>query len=302
MKIKNYEFSNSKVSKDTTIISINDLHSNKKTLLKKYLKILKTIEKENADYVAFVGDILDDSKNIDNNLHLFFNSLASIVNKVVVVKGNHDDLTKRLDFNKSLKWVEYVNNDFFDKINLIRNVFVLNNKNLYIKDCNINFIGLYLNGYKHYELAKEDERDFIKEVNNHFPNHFSSNYYNVLLCHSPQNVMNSKIINKIELLNTINLIISGHMHNGLIPYWLEKYVDLFLKLINDEYYKNRGLLSPSLEKFPCLTRGEIDFNGIKGIIGSPLTTISEDKTVLSKIVNSPLGVPAAINKIKILKR
>lgn len=248
MKIKKYEFSNSKVSKDTTIISINDLHSNKKTLLKKYLKILKTIEKENADYVAFVGDILDDSKNIDNRLYLFFNSLASIVNKVVVVKGNHDDLTKRLDFHKNLKWIEFVNNDFFEKINSIRNVYVLNNKNLYIKDYNINFIGLYLNGYKHYELKKENEGDFIKEANNHFPNHFPSNYYNILLCHSPQNVMNSKITNKIELLNTINLILSGHMHNGLIPYWLERYANLFLKLINDEYYKNRGLIKSVFRK------------------------------------------------------
>ncbi len=114
--------------------------------------------------------------------------------------------------------------------------------------------------------------------------------------------MNSKITDKIKVLKTVNLILSGHMHNGLVPHWLEDYVNYLLKMLGDDYYKNRGLISPTSELFPKLSRGIVEINGKWGIIGSPVTTISEEKRLLSRIANSSLVLPPTMTKIKMLRK
>lgn len=300
--IRDYVVDTPKIEKDATIVSINDLHFNENTSPKKYHKILTKIEEGKGDFVTVVGDILDDSKKVDPKIYPFFKSLTTITDKVVIIKGNHDDITCIKDSFPNSEWIENINDDFFEQLASFKNTHVLKNDNLLLKDYNINLIGLDFNGYTHYELEKEAQEDFIREANKNQPISYPAEYYNILLCHSPRNVMDKNITDKIELLKTINLIISGHMHNGMVPSWLEKYANFVLKIMDDEYYKNRGIIGPNSEMFPKLSRGEVDFNGIKGIIGYPMTAISETHQKSSKIANSFIAFPPAISRVKILKK
>ena len=64
-------------------------------------------------------------------------------------------------------------------------------------------------------------------------------YYNVLLCHSPVNVVNS---NKLK---NIDLVLCGHMHGGVVPNFIRK------------LFKTNGFINPQFKLFPKNAYGHV---------------------------------------------
>ena len=88
-----------------------------------------------------------------------------------------------------------------------------------------------LNGeweFKYYEKDDENFESFEEEMKDKNPN-FNNNNYNITLFHSPLNIY--KYIEKYpnHPLNNTDLILSGHMHNGCIPYLFTKPFNKILK-------------------------------------------------------------------------
>lgn len=78
------------------------------------------------------------------------------------------------------------------------------------------------------------------------------------------------------------------MHNGVVP-----------PIIDTFFLKNKGIMGPHGELFPDLSRGKIEVENTTGIIGGPLTTITEQFGIKSKIINTIL--PSRMEKIYIKK-
>lgn len=85
--------------------------------------------------------------------------------------------------------------------------------------------------------------------------------------------MDSTVFNKLKDSQKIDLVLSGHYHNGCIPTYFDRI-----------FPTNRGLISPYLELFPNNARGIKQINQqTTGIIYSPITTFSTHSKVLSKV-------------------
>ena len=244
-----------------TIVLISDIHYYDKTDIKHLHKLLNRIKKINPDYICIPGDITDYAY-IDNEELLidWFKELSTIC-KVIISIGNHEfqisRTKKRYGFNKELN----------KKLKSINNVYVLDNDNVVID--NINFIGLTL-PFEHYYYNKESLESFNKylRVKNNSKN------YSILLCHSPFNVCNKEIVNKLN----VDLILCGHTHGGIIP--------RFLRCI----IKNSGLISPNKKLFPKNVYGSIKIDNTNIIITSGISVLPKKFGILRHLLSSEVAI------------
>lgn len=238
-----------------TIALFADIHYSKKYPLKNLKKIIENIKFNKPDYICIPGDIIDDATIIEEKeieyLINFIKELSKI-SKVILSYGNHDELI--IEKHK----LTYKNTtSFFKKLNKIKNVYFLDNENIIIDD--INFIGYH----KNYLLFQKYEKlDMTKDLKN-IENKFIKNKYNILLAHSPINILNYNL--------KTDLILSGHMHNGLV-------LPIFKK-------GNNGIVGPYSSFFPKNCRGKITKNNTNLIINGGVRKISNSSSFILRLLN-----------------
>ena len=245
MRITNKKY-NIKGRINTNIILISDIHYYSKNDIIYLNKILNKISKLNANYIWISGDIIDQYNIKDEYCFIDWLKKLSSIAKTIISIGNHeyyiDKKTKKYGFNNKL----------FNKINNLNNIYLLDNKSVILD--NINFIGLTL-PIEYYYKYNESYDKFLGYINNINVN---KKYYNVLLCHSPVNIINKEVVEKLN----VDLILCGHMHGGMMP-------KIFRPIL-----KRRGLISPSKKLFPKIVYGNIKINNTNIIITSGITVLS----------------------------
>ena len=269
---KRYQETSKKLIKNKKIFLISDLHIGIGFNIKKLDKIKKEIEKEIPNYICIPGDIIDNTNIIKDKEDIVINFLKDISTntKVIISLGNHD-VCRLIRDKKGKRWEYDKRDDFFNKIRNIKNVYLLENEIYTDKD--ICFIGLSLS-YEYYKITGESINILEKEFNA-LNIKIDKNKYNVLLCHSPHRLTNERII-KTKIMKDIDLILSGHMHNGM--------VHPIMELI---WKGNKGIITPTKELFPKakVTRGIIKLNDKNLIISGGITKLSNS----SAYIISPLN-------------
>lgn len=248
----------------TNIVLISDIHYYSKNDIKHLNKILDNIKSINPKYICITGDFIDEHNIKDEECFIDWLNKLSNISKVIISIGNHE-------FYKNKKeGIFKLDKVLLNKIKKINNLYLLDNTSIILD--NINFIGITL-PIEYYMNEINKNIDFTKYFKNIKTN---NNYYNVLLCHSPINICDEKIIN---LLN-VDLILCGHTHGGVTP-----------KILRP-IFKNNGLISPNRKLFPKNVYGKLKIKNTYIIITSGITIISHinkyrilKKLFASEIVN-----------------
>ena len=262
IKVNNYTLRTNKIKKDLDILVISDLH-NKNNYLNSVNKYLKK-EKINLDYILMPGDILDrhNLKNEDEFIDEIINLSKNY--KIIMALGNHDRYDKN-DKNKMLNDIEYIQTNFYNRINNNDNIIIgVENFKKAIKKDNICISILNLNNkyYSNHEKIN-DFKEYIKEIDKN--NKLSNKDFNILLVHSPNCLIeNKKIINYSNTINNSNLILCGHNHAGLIP-----------TFIQDKLKNGIGLIGPFNTFFPKNSYGIFSNSGKNLLISNGLTKVSD---------------------------
>lgn len=272
---------NDYVKKDIIIAHIADIHFNKNISNKKLDKISNYINKIKADYVMITGDIIDDPKIINDKVRIkwlvsFLTSIAKN-SKVIISLGNHDIINEE-DYK------------FFNKINDLYNIYVLNN--ISYQDDFIYVGGLTLPTEYYYNITKRESVPvLIREINNNngIIKKLPKNKPKVLLIHSPIRLSNHDVLDRLK---DYDLILCGHTHGGMVPEFLG-----FL-------FKNMGIVAPNKDIFPKIARGKLEYNidnkNITIIINSAITKLSlRSGKILSKL---NFLYNSSVNKIIIRKK
>ncbi len=237
---------------NTKIALLSDLHYVKgydNNILSNIIEEIKNIK---PNYICLPGDILDESINGDDIILDFFKNLSNY-SKIIISLGNHD-VTAIIKHKQSY----YSNKEWFNRLNNIKNVIVLDNEQ-YI-DNNIIFTG-YNSPFNRYKY-EDNPIIFLNDLKNlNFK--IDNTKYNILLCHSPQSVLGNKKLYNHDFIKNQDLILCGHMHNGLVPKILEKLVP-----------KNRGFIGPGATIFPKYSKGKYTFNNTTVIISKGILKFS----------------------------
>ncbi|HAR92074.1 MAG TPA: hypothetical protein DCR28_03095 [Eubacterium sp.] len=189
--IKEHKLRNKKIGKKIKIVHISDVHD--RVFGKNNLGIIEKIKKQNPDYIAVTGDVLDNPHS-DIKPMVFLMGELSKITKTFYVTGNHDDpITNPLADN------------FMEEIES-KGVIVLNHESKVVN--NISFIGIEDNLLS----DKETVNGNLKNIISNCP----ANSYKVLLIHEPQ-------FFDIYVNNKVDLVLTGHTHGGFLRVPFSRY-------------------------------------------------------------------------------
>jgi len=231
------------------IVHFSDLHYHRIIDKTRFEKIAEEINLINPDMVFFTGDLVDKDFEISEedklDLTEVLSSITSKYGKYAII-GNHDHFR-----DESLMSDIYTSSGF----TLMKNDYDV----IYGKDND----KLFIAGLDTYSYGKSDIDIPMK--------YFSENEdisYKIILVHEPD--YSDTIVSKYD----IDLILSGHSHNGQInisfikklflPYGSEKYYDNYYDLGNTDLYVSSGI-GESRINFRLFNKPSINFYRINKI-------------------------------------
>ena len=259
-----------------SIKQIGDIHFNKSFSIDKFSKLEKIILDKETDYIIFTGDIIDSTKSVKDKkqrkiLIDWFKKISK-VKKVIIELGNHD-ISKSYDNRRS--WTSDNDESFWEEVSKINNICFLPN------DCFYQDEYIYITGINP-SLYYYENRDLEQSINDilytfkhdtKYYKNLDSKKLNVFISHSPIHMSDNRVLKYIK---EFDLILSGHMHNGLILPFMEK-----------TFPKNRGIISPLRNIFPDNARGvkniKYENRNIKLVITGGITKFASSHGVVSKL-------------------
>ena len=265
------------IKKDIVIAHISDLHFSSITSKKMLDKLANYLINMKPDYIMITGDVIDkpDVTKDNNKIKELVAFLASLgkQTKVMISLGNHDILRDN-DFR------------FFDKLNDIYNIYVLNNTSY--QDEFIYVSGFTMPTDYYYNIDNGESIDTLLDnlnKNKKLTTNLPKELPKVALMHSPMLLDDKNVLN---IMHEYNLILCGHTHNGLVPKWL-----YFI------FKGNRGFVGPYNHFFPKIAKGKLVKNDITIIINGAITKFSKQAGIFSKI---NFIYNKSVNKIIIRKK
>lgn len=262
-------FINKKNDQNFKLALLSDIHYYKGYNKKILDRLYNQIKVNQPNYICITGDIIDHSKINIIDCKILFDWLEkiAIIAPTLITLGNHD-----IKDTKKRGWKYNCNTEYIKGLKNLKNVYLLEDSTKTFE--NIAFYGFNLS-YKYYEEDDELYESFVNETKQLNPN-FDPQNYNIILFHSPINIYKFIKNNPKHPFNNCDLILSGHMHNGCLPFWLSK-------IFNKTFKSSRSIISPLRTIFPKYSQGKI-YNDIKdGYIYEGVNKLSKSTKLFHKI-------------------
>ena len=287
VKVHEYTIDN---KTSVNVKQFGDLHVDENFDFSKLDKIEESLDSSETDYVMFTGDMIDYTNFLYSNIEVMKKLLKWIRKiaskyKMIIGFGNHDTFKKTNE-----GWKEDYCVNFINELSNIDGVNLLGFDPCY-EDDKISVVSPFI-PYNYYEneSRKEDKSvliDTLKEFKNVIES-MSSDKLKFLILHSPVFVDSKEAV---EFIKYFDFVLSGHMHNGIVPPVLDNIVK-----------NNRGIISPDSRILPNNARG---VKTIESNLGNTNLIITGGVTKLSNA--SKLGVfnnifPMSVEDIRINKK
>ncbi len=225
------------------IVHFSDLHYKRIINRERLESVVEEINLINPDIVFFTGDLIDKDFDITDQDKIDLTECLKMINSKYgkyAVNGNHDYVRD-----------ENLLNEIYDGSDFI---LLNNNYDIIYGDGDDK---LFIGGLDNYSYGKSD----IDKVMNYFVNNEDISY-KIILVHEPDYADN--FINRYN----IDLILSGHSHNGqvnipyikklFLPYGSKKYYENYYEINNTLIYVSSGI-GESRINFRLFNRPSINF-------------------------------------------
>lgn len=281
-KIKRLEIYTDKTLSSKKLLLVSDMHTLPKIRNNHLSQIKEDLKDEFADidFIVIPGDIVNDANDLQNPTfkNQVRNELKEFLDdkKTIVSPGNHDQMT----LSPSKKHIPANQELIYDCLSNIPNLHVLRNG----KKIKVNEIvfSAFTPTSPYFTTHKENMTEYAKQFYNQYQKDLlKSENYNIFLTHEPQSIIKLSKIKKECIQPNADLVVSGHMHNCLLPNFLHS------------FFKNRGLLSPQFEIFPEFAQGTYQIGDTNFVINGAVNLRVE-----TPIINNLYGYDATIIDIK----
>ena len=235
--ITEYKITNRKLKNKTTIAFFADAHSEWQKLERiKDLVIAKKIK-----VVVIAGDMIESIKGSDLARTKILELLQEIAKHATIIytDGNHDTVYAEAEPEEDRERLLTDNYAYWSRLRDTDNIFMAGLPENGVTaaqirltdDIDVSTTNITPESYW-YKEQKEDFDEYITALDEL---DLDSNRFNILLKHSPKHVVNGNTID--PRLKKYDLLLTGHMHAGLIPSALRN-------------KSRRGLLGPGKSIFP----------------------------------------------------
>ena len=217
--INQYLITNSRIKEDKIIAYLSDVHSD----IAKLQAATEELKKLNIRVLLLGGDLVDSTKDYKSKARLkeLLEELSKTM-KIYIGMGNHEFIHYTKDVDGIVSEVKSNDIKYWNELSSKANIYVSElpvegstvTKWYFDKDLDITAINFPIDYY----LNNERRKDFLKQLKVMDDSIVNKKRYNILLCHTPRNLVKNGIIcEDIDCLKDYNLILSGHMHAGLVP-------------------------------------------------------------------------------------
>ncbi len=242
-KIRRLIIYSDKITKSKKILTYSDLHLafKDRSNIKKVLSIPE-LSPSLYDYILIPGDIVHSGKVLEdtNMQQRVIEKLSRLTGntKTFISIGNHDQF-ERFGFEN---WAAYCKESAISTYNKLPNSQILDISEKIVED-GIEFSAI--NNSVYYYLQYKESKDFFEqEYNLREPKmSFSGDAYSILLTHDPKSIYRLSKDKKTCFVPNTDLVVSGHMHNGLTPNFIQGHMN------------GKGILSPDYTFFPEIAYG-----------------------------------------------
>lgn len=224
----NIQTSHLKEDKSFKIMVASDIHYQANVSRDLFTKLVEYAKKAKPDFIVMPGDQIETIDFIDlpSERSFFENIIKELSNvaPLIMIPGNHEvrdcnrnNFKNRHDGNDDINTKAL---SYFNSLINFENVYFLNNEQITIKG--ITFLGFSprINSYVKINDIKT-ENDFIHDyLNCKFK--IDKNNYNILLTHGNLQLLSKRVVDSISDFREIDLVISGHWHDGYLPKFLDK--------------------------------------------------------------------------------
>lgn len=280
--IKELTICSKKLKKDVTYVLVaSDFHIELNYGIEN-LEVISSspqVDYGKLDYILMPGDIVNDVNQLEDERfkrHLQDTLYDFTKNKPTFVSlGNHDQMTK----DENGKWKLGKKKLIINTLEELPNFTLLKNNELPIEKDGFSFAA-YSPRFNYYEGKKENKELYRRKFYANYQE-FPEDTYNVFLTHEPQSIIKLSEKSGRCIQENADLVVSGHMHNGLMPTSLHK------------YFKNYGFLSPQMSPFPKYAQGEYKVGDTNFIINGPVNARVE-----MPIFNDWYGASASVITLK----
>lgn len=284
---------------EADIVLLSDIHASKSTDYNWLYKAAKEIKEREVTATMVLGDILNDGLDEESAKRMsdVFYEFGKVA-PVIMITGNHDLVTpKQTETGERWFFIRRVEDLAVLEKNIallssVPNATFLRNKDIALPG-NIRVLGLDMPpSYYTNENERKNQLALCDTLIDNFGNTLDKREYNIFLSHSPVNLMEQNFRENFYVFDNVDLQLAGHMHNGMLPYYLEWLIPESKGLI--------GKRNGKLYLFPNLSKGKISFgNNAYGIIANPYCSISEEKRGKTKY-NSLY--PPVLQTVKVRKK
>lgn len=283
-KIRRLTIYSQKIKSSKKILVYSDLHlgfrdrSNVPEIFK-----IPELAPENYDYILIPGDLVHAGKTLEA-----FTMKQSIVDKLsrltgdtptYISLGNHDQF-ERFGFEN---WAAYYEDAAISTFNSLPNMKILDiDQKIVTEDLEFSAI----NNSVYYYLEKHESKEFFLHEYNLRKNKmsFSSDNFSILLTHDPKSIYHlSKDLGTCLVPNS-DLVVSGHMHNGFTPNFLQGKLNGY------------GLLSPDYTFFPDIAYGVKNIRDTIFLVNGAVSSFVE-----IPIINKIFGLNCTILELNSLE-
>lgn len=262
-RIRRLTIYSDKIKTSKKIIVYSDLHLGFKDR-SNIKEVFNTPELAPANYdcILIPGDIVHIGKKLENQYikTSVIDELAQLTGTTptYISLGNHDQYAR----NGFENWAAYCEHSAIAAFSTLPNVHLLDiNEKVLFDDIELSAI----NNSVYYYLDYREDKDFFTKEYNLRQNKmsFSEKAYSILLTHDPKSIYRLSIDQNSCFVPNTDLVISGHMHNGLVPNHLQP------------FFNGRGLLSPDYTLFPSVAYGIKEVNETIFLINGAISSFVE---------------------------
>lgn len=197
---KEYTITIKQLKKDRKVMFLSDMHNH--VYGKDNCELLKAIEEQNPDYILIGGDMLVGKSGISYQTAVDFVKLLPTICPVYYANGNHEQRMKEFPENYDLSYEEYKKVLVEAGVQFLENSSViLDWDNLKIK---ITGLEIPLGCYLHFHKDVLETSEITERIGKREPDS-----YEILMAHNPSYM-------KKYLERGANLILSGHLHGGIV--------------------------------------------------------------------------------------
>lgn len=271
-----YMITNPRITEDKEIAYLSDVHSD----IAKLKAAVEELKKLNIRILLLGGDLVDSTKDYKSKARIkeILQELSNTM-KIYIGMGNHECLHYTKDVEGVRSEVKSKDIKYWNELSSMHNIYVSElpldgstvTKWYFDRDLDITALNFPIDFY----LDNEKRKDFLKQLRVMDDSIINKKKYNILLCHTPRNLVRNGIIcEDIDCLNGFNLILSGHMHAGLVP-----------KLLRSNRY-GVGFVGPHASVLPEYAYGLVVNKRIATLTSGGITKVTKSASPdASRVIN-----------------